>query len=732
VNNRIGYATPFSLFSRTVTHEFPIFTDAACLPAPEFMSDGTEIDRSAEPAAPATQSGTVAFPLSYLLLVTLFLSTCHFLVQRQFSLRALGVMFVLCAGCLVYGRLLLRLTRLSFPGSTCLSIQLFLGYLVLNTLLLVWFLATPFSLVAGFWLLIGAGFAAALLCKGTLKEMDPGINRIPDILCLILGSAAVILWSSDSLHPTFEEGHATVFQQWQDNFLHVRLISSIGQAHGLGSLSHSRMSGSPAGLYHIASYVLPATVSRLTGSSAFDIFSSFQLPVGLFLSGLAAFSLIASFWGVWPGLAAAAGLLLLPDAYQQGFGTKFLSYNFLQQVALAGLFGVSCVAVAWLFVLHACKTRRASFILIGWLFLLASVTYKAHLFVANAFLIMIYPVIFFKGIRWQWRMPVGACMIGLFLAVVSWTQDMAGVPTLHLDGSSARAYMSELLSSYDPHGFGSFVTKGFAGQDHQGTVLFLSLTGMVSVSTFGLWLVACVVIAVLIRAKNPAAVLFFPVLVVINYIVMFAGLAMDAKFVGTPDELLHRPFVWAYFVVAAWTAGGCYAFFFGNRPPATVLARTLVALLAVGSLSVPVRFAHNLQTMPVWPPLGSFREFNSVPSGLVATALYIRTHSDSRDIIQDSESDPRLVVGALAERQDFAVAFFQPESRAPIGLRERLDGLAAFKKLSDEAGVIQYARTHGISWYLLHPGSGVGWPQSFLDKAVFCSDGFRVFHFTRE
>ena len=46
--------------------------------------------------------------------------------------------------------------------------------------------------------------------------------------------------------------------------------------------------------------------------------------------------------------------------------------------------------------------------------------------------------------------------------------------------------------------------------------------------------------------------------VVFNYLVMAMGLALDTRGVGTRDELLNRPLVWAYFVLAAWTAGGAY------------------------------------------------------------------------------------------------------------------------------------------------------------------------------
>ena len=70
-------------------------------------------------------------------------------------------------------------------------------------------------------------------------------------------------------------------------------------------------------------------------------FVGFLLPFGILLSGLAALSLADSVWGRCAGIAATLAVTLLPEAYQQGFGNKWLSYHFLQQAAPDGLYGVA-------------------------------------------------------------------------------------------------------------------------------------------------------------------------------------------------------------------------------------------------------------------------------------------------------------------------------------------------------------------------------------------------------
>jgi hypothetical protein len=232
-----------------------------------------------------------------------------------------------------------------------------------------------------------------------------------------------------------------------------------------------------------------------------------------------------------------------------------------------------------------------------------------------------------------------------------------------------------------------------------------------------------------LRARVKAAATLFPFFVIVNYLVMSLGLAMDTKAVGQPEELLHRPFVWAYFVVVAWSGAGAYILLFGNRPPAGIFARIVVAIIAFSSLSVPFIFGRNLQTLP-HTRFATYEAHNSVPSGLVKACSYVRKHSQPRDIIQDSENDPRFWITALAERQEFAIDYkLWAKIYNPPSLRERLNELAAFKNMTNETDVIEFAKRNKISWYILRPESKVAWPVSILRKPAFRAGDYRVYHF---
>jgi hypothetical protein len=670
-----------------------------------------------------------ACSLLLLLPIAFFLSIWRSQLTHTFSIKAFIVFLILCGLSLVYGRLFIKLTALSSETAHNFSLQFLSGYFVLNTILFLLSLATPFTIAADVLILTACGLFIALFCPECGIHTSEPVNYPQNFLCILVSVVGATLWCADSLKPAINDGHIAIYQTWQDSFFHAREISAFSQAHGVRSVSDIQMSGVAAASYHYASYMMPAAVLSLTDSSAYEVFASFMLPFGILLTGLAAFSLAASLWGEWPGLAATVVLVLMPDAYQQGFANKFLSYNFLQQVAPGGLYAVACAAIAWIFILDGCKAGKLASIFLGYALVVISLTYRAHIFVANAFLIMLYPCLFFTKLKVRWRLIIALLLVASFVFIINLLQHSPNIPTLRLDGSGIKRYASMLLASYDPGFFHSLFAGELGGNQHQESIWWLYMASMIVISTFGLWIVAYGLVFLCLMARTSKRVLFFPLLVFINYIVMALGLAMDTKKVGTPEELLHRPFVWAYFVIVVWTGAGIYALLIGNRPPRSISARVFTAMLVFASLAVPIAFAPNLQTMPVWT--SSYKVMNSVPSGLVEACLYIRKKSGTEDIVQDSDNDPKFVVTALTERQDFAVENAGGEIRMPKGLRERLDEVAGLKKTADTEKLNEFVRKHPISWYILRPTSVVAWPASFLETSVFNFGGYRVYHFAR-
>jgi hypothetical protein len=233
-----------------------------------------------------------------------------------------------------------------------------------------------------------------------------------------------------------------------------------------------------------------------------------------------------------------------------------------------------------------------------------------------------------------------------------------------------------------------------------------------------------------LRKRTEPVILFFPLFLIVNYLFMALGLSLNAGSLGTRDILQFEPVVWAYFGIVSWTAGAAYSLAFGDALPRSHGTRIFMVVLALSSFMIPWHFARDLQTIPAWrgsAGLDKFASFPSFPSCLVRAAKYIGQHSQTGEVIQDSENDVHMLVEALAERQEFAEDWIVEERSKR--LTERIDDLTSFKATTSEASLLAFASTNQIVWYLLRPETKVSWPESFRERSVFDCDGYRVYRF---
>jgi len=664
----------------------------------------------------------------FISLLVAFMTIWQERVTGRLSLAAAAGFLLYTVLCWVYGRLFLRILPLWIQRAGGAPLRLLGGYLLFNTALFVVILASPFGLMVDLVALSLFAAVTVVVLPAEIEEQQSP-HRIPQLLSAALSMVGATFWCADALAPPRTDGQTVTFHLWQDLFVHVRYISAFAQSHGFASLSDIQMAGEPLRFYHYAPYASTAAVSLLTGATAYDVFAGFHLPFGIVLIGLAAYSFASSIWGAWPALAATGAVVLLPDAYQQGLANRYLSYNFLQQVNPGGLYGVAGMAIAWMMMFDGCVKRKHSSILIAYILAGLTVFYKAQIFVANAFLILIYPCLFFAGVRTRWRVLTGVILATLFVAVVTLSQRVSFVPTLRLDGSSGGEYISQLLTDFDPGTVKSFFTRVMFGYGYTRLLRAVYAVGMLSLCTFGAWTLITPSVGLWMKRRAPAPILLFPALIVGNYLTMSLGLAMDPHGIGTKDEFLNRPLVWAFFSVVAWTAGAAYFLAFGDKLPKSGLSRGVLATFAFMALATPLVFSQNLQTFPV-RGLVRFEEFNGVPECLVGAATFVRSHSRSEEILQDSEEDFHFAVTGLSERQSFAIKnFFGVEGDR---LRDRLNDLSSFKQMSTAADLKSFAARHNISWYILRPESQVMWPDQFRDNSAFTCGRYRVYHFTRE
>jgi len=681
-----------------------------------------------QPTPPPRRIPALAPVLLFLLGVTFFLSLWHTKVTGAFSPKAAWLFALMALHFLLSGGIFLKVVSRWVDLRKGLCLQFLCGCLCTSTLLFLLAVATPFSIKTLCLGLFAAGLLLALLYRGAARESLATVDPLPNLLCLLLCGVGATLWCADLLTPPSHHGGITIYHAWSDSFIHAADINIFSKAHGLKSIPDLKMAGAPAAVYHYASYVLPAVVKAFSGTSAYQVFASFYVPLGILLTGLAAFCLVGSIWGAWPGLAATLAVAWFPDAYQQGFQNKYMGCHFLQQVTPGGLYGVSVVALAWMFLLHGCKNGRLGAVFLGYVFGAFSLLFKAHYFVANAFLLMMYPCLFFSGVTGKVRACVATVFFAVFLAFVSFSQRLDAIPTLRLDGSGAGPFARNVLSACEPGPLRDFFCQRLLAPHPCTISLHFYLGVMLLACVFGVWVVVAVALSRVLKPKTDAAAFWFPYLVLANYLVMSLGLALDAKKISWEDELLHRPLVWAYFAVAAWAGGGLYMALFGDQPPKQRGTRILLGVVVLSSLFYPIVYSHNLETLPIWADYSTHEKLSSLPTALAKACVYVRNHSRSDETVQDSENDGKYMVTALSERQAFALDTGL-RLREPVGLSERFQELARLKQMTDEKEIAAYLVRNRVAWYVLRPESQVAWPPAFLEKAVFSQDGVRVFHF---
>jgi len=624
----------------------------------------------------------------------------------------------------VVGSLLAAWAPLATGALFDLPLRLLMGYAVVNTALLALAWLSPFGILTNFLLVFAAAAALFVAARPTRRRApEDGVGFLAVGLCL----AATTLWCQDSIRPISADRDSFVtFKPWVDGFYHAVHLRIFGEAHGASTIEDFRMAGVPARLYHYGAYMIPALIGHASALRSYAAFAGILAPLGVFLTGLGAYALFGSFWGRWPGLAAAAALMLLPDGAQQGMQNKFMSYHWLTQISPSASYGLALLAAAWLFVLLGCTQGRRSQLAAGWLLAGVLAAYKLHFVIASAFLLVLVPPLFFHGPRGDLgprkRALWALVAAGAYVITIVLVQRVPGVPVIRFDFSSL-GEIFRLIRSFADRGALRAFLEGHFGPEHP---WFSNVTlggSYVLLSMLGIYVPLLVILLVCLRKRGPALLVLFPLMIVANFLAMFLGLALDMRS-STPDELSHRPLMIVYFVVVAWMGGAAGLLLIESRRLGRVARPALIGL-GVLLLAVPAFLGpgvQQLRAMRLFAPV-------LVPNGLVRAAEYMRDHGDARDLFQDSQFDRTCVVAALGERSPYAARSMTVMSYNGDLLQQRIERVDRFTELRDAASVVTTAQQLGIRWFLLEPGDQVAWPEEIMRRPAFELDGYRLYQF---
>lgn len=658
-----------------------------------------------------------------ILIVGFYFCLWSFLGSNELSIRSTFWFLSLAMMSFFYGFNLYNVVLgvkndfISIPG-------LFLsGFIALNLVIFLFLVIFPLKLEV-IWIvlfvisLIYFFFKKELFLNFEFKENSEKRLESVSLFLLLL---FVTIWCREILKLPVVSSNDVSINVWPDVYYHISMISSFAKAQGIYSVSDIHMAGSVMQPYHILSYIIPSAFVSFSGVNVLLSYSSVFVPLGLFLMGLAAYQLCSHFFEKKYAFGAVLFLFLLPDSYQQGFGNNFFSFHWLQQVAPGQGYGVACGALGISLMYYARRQRAMSLFAWGYFFAFCTLLYKAQIFVALSFLAFMFPLLFSFNLKKLLQVSLCVIFILFYVCTIFVSQRLPWVPKIWLDGSGLYTYSNLVLSLQEPGYLRDLFLKLFAYSENVWGLRAVFFAAFLSLITFGFFLFLFFFLLVFIRKKVDSASWYLPIIAFIIYIIMSVGLAMDVNRVGGGEELMHRPFVWAYFVVVVWTGGGIFYLLDSKYNKSTKLKKSFL-LLSLILIIVPIIFSRNIQAFKVWG-VGP----QKIPLCLFKMTEYVKFNSNQDAIIQDSLNDSLFKITGLSERSSFLAD--ASGYRLPSDSSKRMEDLLIIKKNKDFQEVIRIMKQKRIFYYTVTPSDTVAWEEEGRQNLVYNCQGYKVYRF---
>jgi hypothetical protein len=640
-----------------------------------------------------------------------------FRVSGQFSSTPLLIIIYIVVICALIGRLLSD-ALIRVPNMVSFSGAFLIGALVANSLLLMGSFLSPFGLIWN-WLFISTATLGFALKKKWQSDIPIFASQAwADSLIVLFACSVITIWCWDLLHPMQINSQAIAFKAWGDIFYHMSQMNVFSRMSDFRLESDILSSELPFRLYHYASYLLPSLLAKASGLNSFAVYAGLLVPLGLLLLCFSAYFLASLIFGSWAGLFAAMALFLLPDAFHQGWGNLFLGqFHWLIQASPAMSYGVACAALVFSCIFLFYREQKIRFVVIAYVFVMMTLLFKSQIFVAISLPALILPILIYQKINLFQKGILIVICLAIYVGIITFANSMPNFPPIRLNGQGFIPY-THWLNDIQAPGLLKNILNSSLVLNHR-LIQVIVYVGFVLVTSMGWALAIYPLVLKSLSHKVGLSVALFPVLIISIYLVMALGLALNDSEVGLPEELLHRPFIWTYFILTVWTAAGLYLWAV-NRQKLNGVSKyypfALISLFILFPLNNYENIQGHTQSSQIQLPLCQYQ-----------SAQFIKENLNSQEVFQDSNVDTAMILTALSAKPEFVVNFLG--TKVPKLVQKRTLEIERLGSISDPQAIIDYMKTHRIAYFAFSPNAHLIWERALSDRRVFECEGYRIYQF---
>lgn len=609
---------------------------------------------------------------------------------------------------------------LRFPSF--FALDFLLGVTVVSVAVMSWKFFVPLSL----WVLL----IVLLVAVVAIPRLLPRHRRDPlsglGLLSVIVSLVAATSWSQDLIFPTTPVNGTVVFKPWSDFFIHATFVARSLGAETLFQVGNYEWKGFPAIFYHYASYSIPICLAKVGSLPAYATVVGFWAPFGSFLTGLASYALGRVFWSQAAGLAALVATFLIPDACLLNVAHPTYGYFWLQHAAPGGLYAVAVAGIALALIAQGVRGARRVWIASGVVTGLLVVFFKIQIFAAAFPLLVSFAIVGWPPRKqWQWLILGGCVAVGVALLPLA-NRFYVG-PNVQFDLSGSVWYWQVLAKMTNGTPLESWYRVFNVA--HPFPAHLPQAIGLLLVNALGIFAAIAPLTWLFVawrktwQASEGISLAAVAILLLMTFGMGGTGYSDNAH------EFIHRPFVWAYWLVGSLATGRLFSIFAAHRPQPWTRAVVVSAIILT---LIPVCYGSGLQRGK--GSVGNVRSNVHVDRGLIDSARYIRNQPPADAVVQDSQLDKLLIVGGLTDRPSFAarVDEWTRQSKAfRDSYQEQLGKLQKLQQATNIPDLQRSVRETGIRWYVAHPEDPSVWPREFGDQPAFESNGYRVYDMQR-